>query len=182
MDIEKISLWVAVLAVLLAVPLTIVGNLLTPAFQSWYSTTNQKRLRRRLDALQLLLSEPSWTFTPAEWESYRANCRLLFAIAAGVAGVNYLLLGFMEVVRLLYEKSVGVVQHQPVSKLAPSVIPALILIFLSGFGFTAMVILLGLQMVEFRMNRDLHTEEGREAMRKEIVRLAGLEMLKDGAA
>jgi len=48
MDTGKIGLLVTGIAVILAIPLSVVANLLTPRLQSWYSTTSQKRAKKRL--------------------------------------------------------------------------------------------------------------------------------------
>lgn len=77
MNLTTIGFVVTVLAVLLAVPLSVAANLLTPKVRDWYSTTSQKRLKKRLAALkpQLALATLAWTFTPAEWALFVSNFR-----------------------------------------------------------------------------------------------------------
>jgi hypothetical protein len=77
MDIGKLGLIVGGLALLLAIPLAVVANMLTPRVQDWYSTTSLKRTHNRLRELRLRLelSEATWKFSPGEWEIYRANFR-----------------------------------------------------------------------------------------------------------
>ena len=57
----------------LAIPLAIVANFMTPYALNWYSTTSQERLTHRIAQLQEQLDrvKNEWTFTPADWETYR---------------------------------------------------------------------------------------------------------------
>src|ERR1700678_1516272 len=59
-----------VVAVALAVPLSVAANLLTPRIRDWYSTTTQRRLRKRLSALEQeyedVENEPLWSRAEAE--------------------------------------------------------------------------------------------------------------------
>ena len=48
MDLNKLGFAVGMLALLLAVPLSVVANLLTPKLRNWYSTTSLKRVEKRL--------------------------------------------------------------------------------------------------------------------------------------
>ncbi|PYV64335.1 MAG: hypothetical protein DMG97_35175 [Acidobacteria bacterium] len=75
MDANRLGLIIGLLAFLLAVPLAVVANLLTPSVRDWYSTTSQKRLRRRLAQLQerARKMQTEWLFTPAEWATYGAT-------------------------------------------------------------------------------------------------------------
>jgi hypothetical protein len=79
MDMNKASLVIGVSALILTVPLTIVGNLLTPKLRDWYSTTSEKRLRARIATLtsQLVQSAREWTFTTVEWLQYKTNARAI---------------------------------------------------------------------------------------------------------
>jgi hypothetical protein len=47
-ELNKIGLTVGVLALVLAVPLAIVANLLTPSIGKWYGATSHKRRIKRL--------------------------------------------------------------------------------------------------------------------------------------
>jgi hypothetical protein len=51
--------WVTIVAVLLAIPLSVIANILTPKVQVWWSKTSSIRLRRRINYVssQLALSD-----------------------------------------------------------------------------------------------------------------------------
>ncbi len=91
MDIGKIGLTVAGIAILLAIPLSVVANLLTPPVQSWYSTTSQKRLKKRIRRLESALqtSERQWTFTLPEWAAYKAGHRRNLSLFFGLLALSY---------------------------------------------------------------------------------------------
>lgn len=57
LDMNKVSLVVSICALILAIPLSIVGNLLTPKLRDWYSTTSEKRLQARIAKLNSQLKE-----------------------------------------------------------------------------------------------------------------------------
>ncbi len=84
MDTNKVALTVSVVALFLTIPLSIVGNLLTPRVRTWYSTTNQKRLLNRIEQLQyrLFQTHREWTFSPAEWEMYRFTAVTVLSVIA----------------------------------------------------------------------------------------------------
>lgn len=69
MDINRFGVAVGIVALFLAVPLTILGNILTPHVREWYSTTSSKRLQRRIAQIEatLSLAKTAWTFTQPEW-------------------------------------------------------------------------------------------------------------------
>lgn len=52
MDANRVALVVSVAALVLTVPLAIAANLLTPRIRDWYSTTTNRRLTKRLAALE----------------------------------------------------------------------------------------------------------------------------------
>jgi len=73
MDSNKSGLVISILAMVLAIPLAIVANFMTPYALNWYSTTSQERLTQRIAYLQEQLDKVKneWMFTPADWEMYR---------------------------------------------------------------------------------------------------------------
>ena len=82
MDISKAGLYITVLAVVLAVPLSVVANLVTPKIRDWYSSTSEKRLRRRITELELKLRsyEIEWVFSPADWDLFSLIYRSAWSI------------------------------------------------------------------------------------------------------
>jgi hypothetical protein len=56
MDINRVALALAIVALVLAVPLSIAGNLLTPMVRDWYSTLSLNRLNQRITQLAAQIS------------------------------------------------------------------------------------------------------------------------------
>jgi hypothetical protein len=56
-DLTKLGLVVAIVAILLAIPLSVLANLLTPRIQNWWSQRSAKSLRSRIHKLQQELAE-----------------------------------------------------------------------------------------------------------------------------
>jgi hypothetical protein len=175
MDIGKIGLIATAAAVFLAIPLSVVANLLTPRVQSWYGTTSQTRLRKRLRKLEveLLISEQGWTFTPSEWAAYKTGCMWSLGLTLGLAGLFYFLLGTLQAIELGLRSLGGPpALHTQLGKriiLEPS-----ISLIVGGVGLTVMLVLSARQFQTFRMNRAMHSEEGREEIRQEIKKLISL--------
>jgi hypothetical protein len=79
MDAGRISLMIGVLALLLAVPLAVIANLLTPKVQRWYATTSRAAMRARIAEIDEKLKqlEGEWKFTKSEWATYQTVNELL---------------------------------------------------------------------------------------------------------
>jgi hypothetical protein len=181
MDTGKIGLLVTGIAIILAIPLSVVANLLTPRLQSWYSTTSQKRAKKRLGVLEAKLqaSEQEWSFTPSEWVMYKTSffqsqsafygvtALFLFALTAAGLGVELtdVQLSFLRMLNVPLHKVEGL-DLRPLSELPFQ--GAIVFSFLAYCGVT--VIAFWSQRTFFK-NRELHSEEGREQIRKEIRKL-----------
>jgi hypothetical protein len=113
----------------------------------------------------LQTSEQEWSFTPAEWVAYKAGHRRNQSVFWGLLAMGYLVLAGVMIGLTLYVRS-----HGP-AHLRTDALPALIEVVLGGIAFTAMTVLYFLEFSEFRRNRSLHSEEGREQIRKEIRKL-----------
>jgi len=89
MDLNKLGLVIGILALMLAVPLAVLANLLTPTIRDWYSTTSLNRLRRRITELDYKLGASllQWTFTAAEWETYGQGHRRAQSTSVGLSGL-----------------------------------------------------------------------------------------------
>jgi hypothetical protein len=72
MDFRWIGLMIGVAALVLAIPLAVIANLITPRVRDWWSTTSRTRLTRRISKIENTLhqSEHEWMFTPAQLEIY----------------------------------------------------------------------------------------------------------------
>jgi hypothetical protein len=159
MHFDKISLYIGVAALILAVPLAIIANLLTPRVRDWYSTTSQRRLRNRIAALGKRLedSECGWTFTPAEWETYLSSF------------VDHQTLNIGLVLVLLWLGShnsfSGVVSFGPSTswRLDYRLTQVCILLLWLLFG-----LLFWVSLNRYENLRDMHTIGGRESLRDRI--------------
>jgi hypothetical protein len=164
MNLNKGSLYIGVVALLLAVPLSIIANLLTPPIREWYSATNQKRLRKRVGELEekLRASEAAeWTFTPAEWLTYRTavGTNLLIILTL------HLILGCLVIAVWAYRGWVPVLPaayHPPTFRAATAVA-------MFGMGFNAGLFQKILK--DSQNKRDMHSIVGRNKMKAEIARL-----------
>lgn len=160
-----------------AVPLSIIGNMLTPLATRWYSATTLQRAKRRRLKLchKLWLSEKEWTFTSGEWELYKAGFwRLVFQAQVFIVLITFFS-AFTDLAFRIYEASHGVnlVGELPWAIRVPTstvtgVLEALQLTYFSE-GLAFLLVLAGL--VTLNRYSDYHTETGREQMRQEIERL-----------
>jgi hypothetical protein len=172
MDTAKIGLLVAGIAIILAVPLSVVANLLTPRLQSWYSTTSSKRLKKRMLFLEseLRASEQKWTFTASEWVAYKAGFARFTSQFAVMAILCNLLMGGILIGLTLYERSFGERLHLGKQLLVPAISLGSAVICL-----VMMIFITVHEGREFAKNRSMHSAEGREAIRKEISKLMTIE-------
>jgi len=86
MELTKYGLILGTLAVILAVPLSVVANLLTPHIRDWYGRTSSRRLKKRIALLRERVSKThsEWTFTPAEWITYHMVVIATLLICLGI--------------------------------------------------------------------------------------------------
>jgi len=156
MDVNRLSMWIGLLALALAVPLAVIANLLTPVIRNLYSSTNQNRLRKRLGELTATLqrSESQWTFTAAEWEIYRAYDMI----------GNFMFVFAHTILTCLFLPAF--VFHM----LRPQVLPHIVT---SAMGVVAAFLVGNLYFFFWRRviverTREMHSTEAREELRKEI--------------
>jgi predicted PurR-regulated permease PerM len=171
-DINKIALVISIAALVLALPLGIVGNILTPKLRDWYSTTSQKRLRARIATLsaQLAKSEQQWTFTEAEWAQFKTN-----AIAIVIFCLLAICVFCVTVVITALISTLGDRLFALLDKNRPPRIHG----FLSVFALTIFSFIgysLSVAFVFYLKNASsthllMHTTEGREKLKKQIAQL-----------
>jgi hypothetical protein len=168
MDLNKIGLAVGVLAFILAIPLAVIANLLTPKVRDWYSTTSLKRINRRLIelAVRLKTSEGLWTFTPAEWEIYRAGFRRTQASAIAMVGIFYAVIGVMLMGLFFYKASGGTIRVRtlPWSDRVPLELVLLIATLAIAENAVDLVVVTRRYQKHFYM----HTATGRDSLRVAI--------------
>jgi hypothetical protein len=169
MDLNKIGLAVGVLALMLAIPLAVVANLLTPRVREWYSTTSSKRLKQRIAELEEKLgqSEQEWTFTQGEWavfsQGFVAGSSILTSIA--------LLCTFLGLAIAATIKTLIHVVHGKID------IILLLLLALNGYS-TSMFFAIRLLTRRSRA-WELHTTMGRDYLSHEVERLRAILTAKD---
>jgi hypothetical protein len=159
LDLNKVGLMIGVLALLLAVPLAVIANLLTPRVRDWYSTSSRSRIRKRLTEIEsrLHVAESSWTFTPGEFASYRAHYDTIRIISSGVhGGCSAILFGTAAYARFFQKDQVFGIELVAFSTFVSN------LIYYIGFLRT------------YRCNREQHTRIGREELKQELERLQSL--------
>ena len=81
-DWNAVGLWVGVMSFLLAIPLAILGNILTPKFQRWWAKSAQNRAHLRLAVI---------TKTLTHWDDYDAHP--IDPVAILMKGVAKIVLG-----------------------------------------------------------------------------------------
>jgi hypothetical protein len=158
-DINRVGFLIGVLALVLAVPLSIAANLLTPRIQNWWSRRSQRALKSRIAQLQETLkkSESAWTFTPAELEIRRLVTKLHSAVFFAVHTI-FGLLGYLIIV---FNKQLAV--------MTPSGHSTVILIL--SFPIVGLVLNFHFQRSKVEATREslyLHTEKGRAELREQI--------------
>jgi hypothetical protein len=149
-----------IIGIILAIPLSVVANLITPYVREWWSTTSQERLNHRIDRLRILLKEfeQSWTFTEQEW-----------VIVRNLAVYTQVVLTFLELVFLCFACTVMFVQ-EPLVRLFGHFRPTFIsIMFMTGYLATGLFSLL----IARKRNemRRMHTEPGRRDLREELNKL-----------
>ncbi|HEX6822686.1 MAG TPA: hypothetical protein VF123_11560 [Candidatus Sulfotelmatobacter sp.] len=171
MDINKVALMLAIAALILAIPLSIAGNLLTPIVRDWYSTSSFRRLNRRIEQLTITLkqSQASWVFTPAEWEMYVLGFIRNQVICYALVAVMYLVLGISSV-------AVGIYQQTHLGfrlRTLPSSDRQVLLMATIGSLVVVLTIVVTAQLewLRFNKNRRMHTTEGWHRIKQEIDRL-----------
>lgn len=188
MDLNKIGLLIGVFALLLAVPLAVSANLLTPKVQSWYSTTSLNRLNRRLLKLneRLKKSESSWTFTPAEWKLYREGQlrnQATLLVSFGLYNFVILTMAYVGIVQIRsIELAVG--HSLPPAGLfhvLPRELKIVLVLagLLSSLGPFSIGFFLRRGISELRACCYLHTDEGRNNLRAEIEKLTTIKSKYD---
>src|SRR5215472_3368533 len=82
MDINRVALWIGILGPLLAVPLAIAANLLTPRVVNWWASASQARRIIRIMKLETLLSnlQHAWRLSDAAWSSWKLMVAVLLAM------------------------------------------------------------------------------------------------------
>jgi hypothetical protein len=164
MDVNKAGLYIGLLALFLAIPLSVVANLITPRLRDWYSTRSVIKLTRRILQLEekLRKARQEWTFNPADlkiWESSINSeskiSALLYVVLLGMCGATVISRWYFNVWR-----------YATVDR----VLYVLVLVFWAGwilfyfFGWMGVVF-------ENRETYTMHTEDGREALRQRIEKL-----------
>jgi hypothetical protein len=164
-----IALLVTAIAIVLAIPMSIVANLLTPPIRYWYSSSSQKRIKKRLSKLKdtLQASEQDWSFTPSEWATYKANAFLGVGIVFGIDAMLITPLGGFLFWLTLAEHS----SSPPPHHLGKALLPAIIALLMGTLAHTFMSIIFAWAQLQYIKNCLMHSEEGRKALRIEIKKL-----------
>jgi hypothetical protein len=163
MNLARAGVWITAMAIVLAIPLTILGNVLTPRVVEWYAKTTQGRLRKRIAKLEARLhaSEAEWTFTKLEWEMYRTNNWL----TRGTMGGFICLFATLAIFTLFsYRQLAQILGSSHARLFAVMVAFSYFLSYLIPWRMTR----------DRRSMRELHTDEGRQSLRKDIEGLRAL--------
>jgi hypothetical protein len=175
MDLSTVGFLVGVLALILAVPLAVLANLLTPRVQAWYSTTSLNRVNKRLMQLtiRLRLSEESWTFTPAEWELYSEGTRRIRTTLIGIIGLFYFIAFGLDAVDDIRRFLGGPIVKLRFLPLHDSIAVHGLLLCAMMCSVLSTILFTGAN-ARWRHNFSLHTDVGRQALRAEIERLTNI--------
>jgi hypothetical protein len=82
--------WIGIVAFLLAIPMSILANMLTPKIQAWWANTSSARKARRIQYLQ---REIPWL---------ERSGKLTFRLERLILGVRVLALGLIAITYVLY--------------------------------------------------------------------------------
>jgi hypothetical protein len=156
MDLNKAGLAIGVLALVLAIPLAVVANLLTPKVRDWYVGMSTNRLRKRLANITKRLEEAEheWIFTQAEWSIYQ-----LVVLACMVVGLGFHCLWSVAILLALSFRNLA--GHHSV----------LSLVFLCYVGnFLIFIAVMGVA----DRTKTRHSTVGRQKLRNEIAKLTSV--------
>jgi hypothetical protein len=164
MDVNKIALVLAIVALILMYPVGVFANLTSPRIRDWYSTRSQKGLRERIVELEQRLerSRSTWTFTPAEEEMYRLSRSALHRDHS--VSINIFTLAFMASL-YLYP---GEIQNLHI------VNQKFVYWMFVITTFTCLAASFDSQRMDtslYNFQTDMHTERGRESLRARIENL-----------
>jgi len=166
------------LGTLLAIPLSILANVLTPRFQRWYAETSEKRLHRRIDRLTRDLTEAAWTYSQAEWNIQQTVNLLVMVMVYGMYVVFAILLAAFAAIRAWYPNlSLFNMSGQEGRGLAASLATLYLAMTL---GILMTVLLAAVTAIRHRKYRQFYTESGRKRMEEELVSLHKLRQEKYG--
>ena len=181
MDLNKLGLAVGVLALLLAVPLAVLANILTPRLQSWYSTTSLNRLNKRIARLTTKLreSEESWTFTPAEWKDYSKHHNHRVVVYYALLCLFYLLFGVFVTGVSVYTQHYAQFR---LGRLPWNDLKVIALMLVSGLaGVILLMVKVQYDILEHIKVKRMHTLQGRLRLRREIDRLRALKYQRESS-
>src|ERR1700682_3616268 len=84
MDYSKVGFWLAIAALILMLPASMLANIVTPRFLGWWATTSKARSLARLEQLKKLLDNFD-NFTEHDALAMCIRDFLFFALCAFVA-------------------------------------------------------------------------------------------------
>lgn len=177
MDLAKAGFYIGVLALLLAVPLAVIANLATPQVTAWWSTTSQKRMRRRIANLRELLaeSEREWKFSAAEWQTYKTTAIFRLAVLGMVQGIFLVVVNVLFVVLLIGTAAwhANTTPMYRMTDLGAGVISGMVY----GLAMMALATYSSVKILYEAMGRnyEIHSIPGQEAIKKELAELLDLE-------
>jgi hypothetical protein len=164
MDISRIGLFVGLISFILAIPLAVGANLLTPRVQLWWNATTERRRLDRLEVIrkQLKRSENQALFNEVHWAIIREIRGLYAGLVLGIHGLLALCL-----LVIIYSYSAP---FRELGTRRGSVIIAMT----TDFGVFLFFIRMARRTREYWRE---HTIEGRASLLEEATKLANANLL-----
>jgi hypothetical protein len=158
LDLNHLGLAIGLLALILAIPLSVAANLVTPKIQNWLSSRSLQKLQARILDLEvdLKVAEEETLFSEAEWTIYEFVYRgrmvqgIAFHAILGIAWA--LLIGYYHQLR-----------DQPALSGAVWMLPTLSFLALLANG-----ILTEFARWQYRLVKRRRTAKGRAELRKAL--------------
>lgn len=170
---NKVGLLIGVIALILAVPLAVIANLITPRCREWYSSRSRSRRMERIVVLKSFIydAEHTWLFAPEEWEIFRANhlahrnllVLIMFILGAISAVPGALALSWAKLI----------------TKFGPNVgrfiaVNCALLAFTLFVPYFTTALIFLYHAYRYQKTRQLHSAEGREEIKNELAKLRAM--------
>ena len=141
MDFNSFVAWIGIVGFTLAIPMSVLANLLTPRIQNWWSTTSQARKNKRIEELK------------AKIKLFSGDDPLFIKIECISQGLYYAARGILEFFGI-----VGVAIGLLIGGMIPSPthVPDWIKSLSSFWGYATIVLMfLGLNYINYRATRNV---------------------------
>lgn len=113
MDSGKLSLVIGITALVLAVPLAIFANILTPKITEWYSRSSRQRAQRRIAELEKIVASELPLMEFEDLLLFNVGIKVYKFVALGLYAIGILCYGLITALRGPFLQSTS--SHHPIA-------------------------------------------------------------------